>query len=102
MYTRPVGFNLKPVAGARERAVIDDSITALTVPASAVQAHCRLETAQIRFTLDGSDPSATVGRLLDIGGTLDLDNRGEITGFQGFRTGAVSGVLDIEYFTMDV
>ena len=102
MYTRPVGHGIKPISAARERLVVSDSVSSFTVPSSAIEGRSRLETAQIRFTLDGSDPSATVGQILDIGDRLNFDNRGEITALKGIRTGVTNGVLDIEYLTADI
>jgi hypothetical protein len=45
---------------------------------------CRLETGQIRFTLDGTTPTASVGILLQVGETLTLDNYDDLSKFKGF------------------
>lgn len=60
-------------------------------------AQCRLETAQIRYTVDGTTPTAGVGTLLEIGDNLVISGHDSIMRFRGFRTGAVSGVLDCTY-----
>ena len=101
-YVRPVGFVAKPVA-PRQRLVIDATAggVALTVPASAIVATCRLEDAQVRFTLDGTAPTAGAGQLLDVGDRLTLEGRSVLTGFLAIRTGASNGVLDAEFFTAD-
>ena len=65
-----------------------------------MSAVCTLETAQIRFTLDGTAPTSSAGKLLEVGQTLTLESREELTGFLGIRTGGGSGVLDIEYFSV--
>lgn len=70
----------------------------LTKPAGAKYANLRLETAQIRFTLDGSTaPTTSVGRIMEVGEIVVLESKEEIANFAAIRTGATSGVLDIEY-----
>lgn len=55
----------------------------------------RLETAQIRWRADGTAPTAAIGTLLEIGDVLTLNNIIDARNYQFIRTGAVSGVLDI-------
>ena len=93
---------LIPVTG-RQRLTVDDTsggVALPSIPAAAVAAVCTLETAQIRFTLDGTAPTSSAGKLLEVGQTLTLESREELTGFLGIRTGGSSGVLDIEYFSV--
>ena len=56
-----------------------------------------LETAQIRFRVDGTNPISTEGHILDIGQTLEIEGKDNLTNFKAIRTGAVSGVLKISY-----
>ena len=56
-----------------------------------------LETASIRFRLDGVDPTAAEGHLLQVGDTLILTSNADLLSFRGFRTGATSGVLKCTY-----
>jgi len=64
----------------------------------ATSAFCTLETAQIRFTLDGATaPTAAVGHILEVGQTLTLDNTYKIKNFRGFRTTSTSGALKCFY-----
>lgn len=58
---------------------------------------CTLETAQIRFRLDGTDPTSSEGHLLEAGQTLTLENPGDIKNFSAIRTGANSGTLRVSY-----
>lgn len=60
-------------------------------------ASCRLEAAEIRYTVDGTTPTAAIGTLLEIGETLVITGHDSIMRFRGFRTTAVSGVLDCTY-----
>lgn len=61
---------------------------------SATQSACRLETAEIRYTVDGTTPTTTVGVLLEIGDQLVLNGNDTLNNFRAIRTGATSGVLD--------
>ena len=63
----------------------------------AKEAFLTLETAQIRWTIDGTAPTITVGHLLEIGQTLTLKDQIEIVKFKGIRTGGASGTLKITY-----
>lgn len=102
-YSRPVGFSMKPVATSRQRLTIDNTAggVTLTVPANAIAAIGRLETAQVRFTLDTSAPTTSAGMLLEVGERLYFDGRVELTNFKAIRTGGTSGVLDVEFYTAD-
>ena len=62
------------------------------------QMFCRLETAEIRYTFDGSLPSATNGFLWEVGEEKTVVNTTNwpqaVQRFQAVRTGSTSGVLD--------
>lgn len=60
-------------------------------------ASCRLETAEIRFTYDGTTPTTTVGTLLEVGDTLTVVGHDSLVRFLAIRTGANSGQLDCTY-----
>src|SRR5437667_6204796 len=63
----------------------------------AILATVNVEGAQVRYRLDGTNPSATVGALLNDGdelivwGTMDIDSA------QFIRTGGVSATLNVHY-----
>jgi hypothetical protein len=63
----------------------------------ATMATCRLETAEIRYQVDGTAPTTTVGTLLEVGDVLTLNGHDSIMRFRGIRTGASSGVLSCNY-----
>ena len=65
---------------------------------AATSAVCRLETAEIRYTLDTTPPTTTVGVLLEIGDVLTLNGNETLNTFRAIRTGGTSGVLDCHYF----
>lgn len=62
-------------------------------------ASCRLETAQVRFTVDGTTPTSTVGTLLEIGDWLTLSSPDLVANFLAIRTGGTSGQLNCTYYT---
>lgn len=55
---------------------------------------CRVETAQIRYRVDGTAPTAAVGTLAEIGDTIALSGADVLRSFRAIRTGAVSAVID--------
>jgi hypothetical protein len=56
-----------------------------------------LELGQVRYRYDGTDPSSTVGHLLEIGQTLVLEGAANIAQFKAIRTGGTSGSLPVTY-----
>lgn len=63
----------------------------------ATVALCRVETAEIRYTVDGTTPTTTVGTLLEIGDTLTVNGHDVLVSFRAIRTGGTSGQLDCTY-----
>lgn len=55
------------------------------------------ESAQIRFTVDGTTATATVGHILNDGDVLKLENMSELNKFSAIRTGGVSATLRCSY-----
>ena len=94
---------LRPIASGRQALTVDSTAggVSLTVPAKAVFAYCRLETAQIRFTIDTTAPTTAVGWLLEIGEPVELHGRYEMANFRAIRTGGSSGTLEVEYWRVD-
>lgn len=67
---------------------------------------CSAETAQMRFRVDGTDPSSTVGHLLEVGQWICIGNCTGLAGspafqqiasFKAIRTGGSSGTLFCTY-----
>ena len=61
-----------------------------------IRATCTVETAQIRFRVDGTDPTSSEGHILEIGDVLYVDKQ-DVSKFSAIRTGATSGVLKVSY-----
>lgn len=56
-----------------------------------------VETADMRFTTDGVDPTTSVGHLVGSGDTIELDSPDEIKKFKAVRTGSTSAVINVTY-----
>ena len=106
-----VGLLLAPVANAADDNTVHAFATEqVTVAATAVgltqsnydrvppalYAFCRNETAAIRYRADGTDPTATVGIIVESGDTLTLPF-GYLSPIRFIRTGGSSATLTCEY-----
>ena len=69
----------------------------VTAPSGASYAEFLVETAQIRFTVDGTAPTTTVGRIANPGDTIKLATT-DFTKFKAIRTGSTSGSLQGDYW----
>jgi len=83
-----------------ESITVADSAIGLTAAKylDAEHAEITLETAQIRFRLDGTDPTSSEGHLVEVGDVITLNSAAQIAGFKAIRTGSTSGVLKVTYF----
>lgn len=75
-------------------------IAALTLDPSGMpqMQHCmmRLETAEIRFTVDGATaPTTTVGTPVEPLEIIQIDSHVELQAWRGIRTGSSSGTFDL-------
>lgn len=99
------GENLFKLSGSKaqeyEALTIDNTVGGIACTTVKVgtctKAFMTLETAQIRFTTDGTAPTTSVGHLLNIGEVLKLDSAEDIAAFRAIRTGATSGSLRCTY-----
>jgi len=64
----------------------------------ATRAEMTLETAQIRFRVDGTDPTSSEGHPVYVGDLIILNSAAQIAAFKAIRTGSTSGVLKVTYF----
>lgn len=60
------------------------------------KAYCTLETAQIRFRIDGADPTSSEGHIMNVGDSIVLQSYEELKNFRAIRTGS-SGTLKCSY-----
>ena len=82
-----------------ESVTVADSAIGLTsgTYGTNVYALITCETAQIRFRIDGTNPTASEGHILNPGDILRLDSNADIAAFKAIRTGSVSGVIKATY-----
>lgn len=88
------GSNAK---GKETLSVGGSAVPFAAAPTGATKAVITTETADVRYWIDGSTPTTTVGHLIKAGGGINLDSAGQIANFKAI---AVSGsaVLQISYF----
>ena len=61
------------------------------------RAFITVESNPIRFTVDGTLPTSSVGILLGAGDTLELESREEVFEFQAIRSSGVDSILSITF-----
>ena len=95
MRVHPTGLNAK----AYESVTVDNTAGGkpLTKYGRNQYALISVETAQIRFTVDGTAPTTTVGHVLNAGDILELDSLEDMKSFRAIRTGATSAVIHVTY-----
>ena len=71
-------------------------LTAATFGADRPHAHITCEDNPVRYWLDGTTPTATVGHRLEVGGVLDLDSPDQLVSVLFIAIGA-DGVLRASY-----
>ncbi|HYC00463.1 MAG TPA: hypothetical protein VEC57_15100 [Candidatus Limnocylindrales bacterium] len=59
---------------------------------------CKLVTAEIRYRLDGTAPTTTVGDVWSVNETKTIVGNDLLNNFRGIRTGATSGELNCHFF----
>ncbi len=73
--------------------------TASKLVTAVAGAFCTLETGQVRFRMDGSDPTSTTGHLLEVGQSFTIYNRAALVNIKFIRTGSTSGALKVTYLS---
>ncbi len=92
-HLRPSSFEtLAPTSGA----AIGFSAAKLTTSVAGV--FCTLETGQLRFRMDGTAPTTSVGHLLEVGQSFTIYNRAALTNIQFIAT-STTAALQVTYLT---
>ena len=90
--------------GIQTALVIDGTARALTVPAAATNALIQnLSTVNLRWTADGTTPTASIGNRLAPGESInwqdpEVNYSAQMVLFRAIRETSTSGSLDIHYF----
>ena len=81
------------------------SSTAVAITATIIDQHhddalITVEAAAVRFRIDGTAPTATVGHVLEVGDVLELRGMGEIGKFQAIRRDGADATLRVSTGTV--
>ena len=84
---------------AFEALTVSNSSVGFTTATVGVNDHAFLtvEDAAVRFRLDGSAPTATVGHELDEGDTLRLESMNEVSNFRAIRRDGVDATIQASF-----
>lgn len=89
------------IASEYESLTIDNTAGGIALTAAkygvCTKAFITVETAQIRWTVDGTPPTTTVGHLANTYDIIDLTSAEDIAAFRAIRVGSVSGTVHCTY-----
>lgn len=89
---------------ASEQKTIDATVGGIALTSgtygTAKYAEISIETAHMRFTVDGTPPTSSYGHLVSPNDIIRLDSNEDIVAFRAIRTGAVSAVITVSYQDM--
>jgi hypothetical protein len=79
---------------------VSNAAVGLTVPTSGFPTYALIqcETNPVRWRDDGTNPTASVGNLLSVGGVLKYD--GPLANFKAIRQGGADGTLSVSYYSV--
>ena len=100
--TNPAVMQLSgSIASEYESLTIDNTAGGIALTAAKYgtcrKAFITVETAQIRYTYDGTPPTTTVGHLANAYDIIDLTSAEDIAAFRAIRVGSVSGTIHCTY-----
>ena len=86
-------------ASGYESKTVSTTAVGLTVATigDADVARITVETANIRFRTDGTDPTTTEGHILYIGDVLELRSQSDLLNFKAIRDDAVDATIRVTY-----
>lgn len=91
---------------AYEQVTIDATVGGIDLTAAtygtARYAEIDVEVASIRFTVDGTPPTATLGHLVNPNDIIRLTSNEDIAAFRAIRTGSISAVINASYQDMKI
>ena len=86
-----------PFIGVESLTVPDTAVNFASRPEGSTAALVTVESADIRFWLDGTTPTASVGHVAASGDQIILDSPEEVRLFEAIRKGDDSATLRISY-----
>jgi len=94
METHPIG--LKPLG--YEQITVSTTAKTLTIPSGAVRAVLVAEAQPLRYRVDGTSPTSTVGFLVASGIPFELYGSVTLDQFRTIRSGGTDSVLSVHYY----
>jgi hypothetical protein len=99
------GIHVSKVWGSKakdfEQLTVDNTEGGIALTASkysnSQKAVITVETAEIRFRVDGGVPTSTVGHIADEDDQIVLDSAEDIANFRAIRTGSTSATISVSY-----
>ena len=64
---------------------------------NAIAAQLVVEDAQVRYRVDGTDPTASVGAIADPGDVINISGYRDITSIRLIRTGGISAIVNAHF-----
>ena len=102
-----IAFNTEVFAGAYDTESITVSNTAIGFTSGSIEpgdgtipykATFTVETAQIRFTMDGTTPTSSIGFLAQIGDVITINGQSDIRAFRAIRVTSTDATIQPVYF----
>ena len=90
-------FENDPV-GYEQLTVADSAVGLALIPLNANRATIVVEDATIRWRIDGTNPTNTVGTKSFVNSTIVLESRAQINKFKAIRTVSTSSKLSVNYY----
>jgi len=94
METHPIGLKSK----GYQQLTVAATAVALTVPAGSVRAVIGVEDQPLRYTVDGTTPTSSLGFNAKADVVFELNGNTVLKAFKAIRTGGTSAVLSIHYY----
>lgn len=81
-----------------QQITVSTTAIGLTVPAKTIRAKIVVEAQPLRYRLDGTDPSSTVGTLALAGAEIEVFKKEVLAAFKAIRSGGTDSVISVHYF----
>jgi len=94
METHPIGLKSK----GYQQVTVSTVAIGLTVPAGTVRAVFGVEDQSLRYRVDGTVPTASVGVLAKADASFELYGRTVLTAFKTIRVDGTDSVLSVHYY----
>ena len=93
------GFNASVKPSGFEQSTVSTASVPMVVPDGATLAIVTVEDADIRWRVDGTAATATVGHLLAEGSSMVVCGRSSMRNFSAIRDDATDAIVTITYYT---